>query len=118
MPHSHPDHKDKHSDDSLFKGLVMGAVIGAGILWLLGTEEGKRIKKQLLKEGEDLLNRGKNSEDLSSVALSEVEGAEEDEVEEELPRVVKSALARRTIRKAVKPLKKPATAKRFFRKRR
>ncbi len=103
MPHSHPEHKNGHPDDSLFKGLVMGAVIGAGVLWLLGTEEGKKIKKQVLGSGEDLLTKAKDKvEDL----------VDEDDVEEELPKVVSSA----PVRKAVKPLKKPVTTKRFFRK--
>ena len=110
MPHSHPEHKNGHSDDSLFKGLVMGVVIGAGILWLLGTEEGKKIKKQVLDSGEDLLNAAKGK-------VGDL--VDEDDVEEELPKVTGASSARKpAVQRSVKPLKKPISSKRFFRKRR
>lgn len=104
MPHSHPERGENH-EDSLFKGMVVGAVIGAGILWLFGTDQGKKVKKQIENEGEDLLKK---------VTGNEIEEPDEDIVMEELPPVVRTAPRR-------KPLLPKATAaktppKRFFKK--
>lgn len=47
--------KNKHEGKFLF-GLFLGGLIGAGIIILLGTKEGKKIGKLLEKKGEDVLS--------------------------------------------------------------
>jgi hypothetical protein len=52
-------HHESGDHDHFFKGLVMGAVVGAGLLYFLGTEEGQKMKKKLVVEGEDLVKKAK-----------------------------------------------------------
>lgn len=42
---------------SFFKGLVFGALAGAGVYYFLSnTKEGKKLKKQIKEHGDDVLN--------------------------------------------------------------
>lgn len=106
MPHSHPDRKDSH-EDSLFKGIIVGAVVGAGILWLFGTESGKKVKKQIENEGEDILKK---------VIGHETIEVDEDFIDEIPAPVVASAPQKNTSRPTVKKPAPKTTGKRFFRK--
>lgn len=70
-------HKEHHhsgdTGDELLKGIVMGAVLGAGILWLMGTESGKKVKKQLEDTGGEMLAKVKHDvpEDPDEVTLED-----------------------------------------------
>jgi len=47
--------RDRHG--GFLSGLVLGALIGVGLAYFLtSTEEGKKVKKQLKKKGEDTLD--------------------------------------------------------------
>lgn len=48
---------DSHGDSGFHKGLFYGVLLGIGLVWFLGTKEGKKIKENLLENGEDFLNR-------------------------------------------------------------
>lgn len=62
--HKHEDHlhqkNNPHSSrqlgDGLYKGLMIGMVVGAGLVWLFTTEKGKRIRKELQGESNQWLD--------------------------------------------------------------
>lgn len=58
MSSSHSD-----GDGGFYKGLVFGALIGVGLVWFLGTKEGKKIKKQLSERSEEFIEKAKESID-------------------------------------------------------
>jgi len=46
-----------HKENNFFPGLVLGALIGVGASYfLLSTERGKKIRKQIEKKGEETLD--------------------------------------------------------------
>lgn len=45
------------SDSSFSKGFLVGALIGAGLVFFLGTERGRKLKEKLLEQGEDVLEQ-------------------------------------------------------------
>lgn len=53
---------DNHPQEgNFFSGLIVGAVLGAGLFYFLtNTEEGKKVQKQVQKKGEDALDNLKN----------------------------------------------------------
>ncbi len=48
---------DSHNDNGFHKGLFYGVVLGVGLVWFLGTKEGKKVKEELLDRGENFLNQ-------------------------------------------------------------
>lgn len=87
----HPGHEHEQSkDDHLVKGVVIGTVIGAGLLYLLGSETGKKLRQQLLDEGEKLVGKIKppanemTDEDDYGVGEAEELMAMEPEYEEDI----------------------------------
>jgi len=52
-----------NSEDGFYKGLVFGALIGVGLIWFLGTKEGKKVKKQISEKGEEFIEKAKQSID-------------------------------------------------------
>ncbi len=46
-----------HNDTGFHKGLFYGVLLGVGLIWFLGTKEGKKIKEEVLSKGEDLLTQ-------------------------------------------------------------
>lgn len=49
------DHEERGA--SFFKGLIWGVLIGGGLFYFLtNTEEGKRIKKKIKRQGKDALD--------------------------------------------------------------
>lgn len=72
-PHPHP-HANHESSEGFFKGMMIGVLLGAGLLWFFNTESGRRTKKQLQNESNEWLNKARKLvEDLDS----------EDEMDEE-----------------------------------
>lgn len=48
---------ERDRDGGFLSGLVLGALIGAGLFYFLtSTEEGKKVKKQLKEKGKDALD--------------------------------------------------------------
>lgn len=47
--------EDRENSSGFFSGLVLGGLAGASAFFLLGTKQGRKIKKILLKEGEKFL---------------------------------------------------------------
>ena len=74
--------EEKHrSDNSFLTGLVLGGVIGAGLAFIFGKEEGEEVRKTLAKKGKLLLkNLG---EILEEESLKEHWGEEEKERQRE-----------------------------------
>lgn len=68
------DHSHGGDDGKFFKGLFFGALLGVGLIWFLGTKEGKKIKKQVTEKGEEFVQKAQENID---AALSE--GFVEDE---------------------------------------
>jgi len=46
---------NEHKDNKFWFGFFIGGLIGAGIIVLLGTKEGKKIEKLLEKKGKEAL---------------------------------------------------------------
>jgi len=46
---------ERREESSFFTSFILGLLTGAIITFLLGSEEGKKIKKRLLKRGKELL---------------------------------------------------------------
>lgn len=53
------DHHCAHhgSENNNMSGLIAGALIGAAAAYLFGTEKGKKLKAELIEEGQKLLER-------------------------------------------------------------
>lgn len=50
------DHTHNHSQDvGNISTFIVGAAVGAALTYLLGTKDGQKIKNQLIKEGQKLL---------------------------------------------------------------
>lgn len=64
---------DEHHEGGFYKGLFYGVVLGLGLVWFMGTKEGKKVKEEIFKRGEELLgqidNSDKNSSDEDEVDL-------------------------------------------------
>ena len=58
-------HHDSQTTKAGFSTLVAGAVIGAALTYLFGTKSGQKVKDELVKEGQKLLD--KMSEGLEDV---------------------------------------------------
>jgi len=43
------------NDMKFFMGLIVGGLVGAGAVFLLGTKEGKKVQKMIREKGEDLV---------------------------------------------------------------
>ncbi|HEY4695164.1 MAG TPA: YtxH domain-containing protein [Candidatus Nanoarchaeia archaeon] len=57
---------DNDHEGHFYKGLFYGLVVGLGLAWFLGTKEGKKVKDEVLEQGEALLEKaeGKLEENL------------------------------------------------------
>lgn len=62
------DHNHGDEDGKFYKGLFFGALLGIGLIWFLGTKEGKKIKKQVTEKGEEFIEKAQENIDS---ALSE-----------------------------------------------
>ena len=51
---------DSNNDGSFHKGLFYGLVLGVGLVWFLGTKEGKKVKEELLNRGQNFLDQAEN----------------------------------------------------------
>jgi hypothetical protein len=71
VPHTHPEKEKNREADSLLKGIITGAILGAGILWLLGSDNGKKLKKDLEEEAKDLLDKFSEKEELDEEVAEE-----------------------------------------------
>lgn len=47
---------DRHEDKGFTGGLLIGAIIGAAAVFLLGTEEGKKVQKEIKKKTEEVID--------------------------------------------------------------
>lgn len=48
--------KKNNSGGKFFNGLLLGAAIGAGAFYLLGTEKGKKVLKQFKEQGLEFIS--------------------------------------------------------------
>lgn len=62
------NHNYEDEDGKFYKGLFYGALLGIGLVWFLGTKEGKKIKKQITEKGEEFVEKAQENID---AALSE-----------------------------------------------
>lgn len=97
------DNNSNKSGNNFFSGFLLGALVGAAIVFLLGTKKGKRILKAISEEGEgkisNILNKIENSVNLEDESL-------EDE---------KIVAPKKEIVKKVIVEERPKTGRRFFR---
>lgn len=57
------DHNYGDEDGNFYKGLFFGTLLGVGLLWFLGTKEGKKLKKQITEKGEDFIEMAQENID-------------------------------------------------------
>jgi hypothetical protein len=57
--------QDNGGDGKFYKGLFYGLLLGVGLVWFLGTKEGKKLKEQLSDKGEDFIEKTKETIDKS-----------------------------------------------------
>jgi len=57
------DHNHEDEDGNFYKGLFFGTLLGVGLLWFLGTKEGKKLKKQITEKGEDFIEMAQENID-------------------------------------------------------
>lgn len=57
--------QSNHEDGNFYKGLFFGLLLGVGLVWFLGTKEGKKLKEQLSEKGEEFVEKAKESIDKS-----------------------------------------------------
>ncbi len=60
---NHNPQNINQEDGNFYKGLFFGLIFGIGLVWFLGTKEGKQLKEQLSSKGEEFVERGKESID-------------------------------------------------------
>lgn len=98
---------DNHNDNRFMIGFFIGGLIGAGLMFLMGTKEGKKIEKLIEKKGketiddleekvEELKEKGeeliKKGEVIKEQVMEQMEEKKEDLTEEATKRL-DSALA-------------------------
>jgi hypothetical protein len=44
-----------NNDGNFHKGLFYGMIFGIGLVWFLGTKEGKKVKEELLARGQNFI---------------------------------------------------------------
>lgn len=61
------NHNDQsnNEDGKFYKGLFYGVLLGVGLVWFLGTKEGKRLKEQFSDKGEEFIEKAKETIDKS-----------------------------------------------------
>ena len=96
------ENNNSNSGNKFFNGFLWGALIGGGIVFLLGTKKGKKLLKAISEEGLDnisnILNEAEKFENID----------EDEEVEKVIPQ--KNSEAEDTSSEEVKP-----KVRRFFR---
>jgi len=64
-----------NSNNNFFSGFLLGVLVGAAAVFLLGTQKGKKLLKTISEEGagniSELLNRVDNGESLDEIAAEE-----------------------------------------------
>lgn len=93
---------DHHSDFKFVSGIFVGGLVGALVVFFLGTKEGKRAGKMIQRKGEDILSdiEGKvgdleekgrelleRGEEIKEKVLAEIEERKEDFTEEAAKRL-------------------------------
>lgn len=100
------NNNNNKSGNNFFNGFLLGLLVGAAIVFLLGTKKGKRLLKAISEEGieniSNILEKTDKSVDLDEIINEEQEEALEAEMPEKRGENIE-----RTVRKPV--------AKRFFR---
>lgn len=48
-----------NAEGHFHKGLFYGVVLGLGLAWFFGTNEGKNLKNELFERGENLIEKTK-----------------------------------------------------------
>jgi len=63
---------NNNSGGKFFNGFLLGMLVGAAVVFLLGTKKGKRLLKAISEEGidniSDILDRAEKTEDLDEVS--------------------------------------------------
>ncbi len=59
------NHSDRENgrEGKFYKGLFYGLMLGVGLVWFLGTKEGKKLKEQLSDKGEGFIEKAKETVD-------------------------------------------------------
>lgn len=120
------ENNNDQSSGKFFNGFLLGAALGAGVVFLLGTEKGKKMVRALTDEGfSGLANIIEDTEeDFEDEPMEEgVSMSEQDREEDLVPMTIKDEKLEKAVEKAEAPAKKPAShvskihhsAKRFFR---
>lgn len=69
------ENNNNKPNNNFFSGLLLGALIGAALVFLLGTEKGKKILKAISEEGEgkisNILDKIESSVDLEDESLED-----------------------------------------------
>lgn len=121
------ENTNDQSSGKFFNGFLLGAALGAGVIFLLGTEKGKKMVRALTDEGfsglANIIDDG--VEDFEDEPMDEegVSMSEQDREEDLVPMTIKDEKLEKAVEKAEAQAKKPTshvskihhTAKRFFR---
>lgn len=110
------NNNNNNSNNNFFSGFLLGLLVGAAIVFLLGTKKGKRIWKAISEEGIDnisnLLNEANKSSTFEKVLDKSVE-PEEVEAEDE-PKEKIESFVQREFARPEKTIEEPKV-RRFFR---
>lgn len=98
---------ENNRDSKFLTGFIWGAVIGAGIVFLLGTKKGKKLLKTISEEGisslSDLLEQTEESEyDVSNNSNQEQGKKTNGELNHEIKKENKKPSIRRFFRRSSK----------------
>ena len=47
---------DQNRGNGFFSGVILGGLLGAALVFLYGTKEGKKIKEELVKKGKEVID--------------------------------------------------------------
>ena len=65
------NNNNKNSGNNFFSGFLLGVLVGAAVVFLLGTKKGKRLLKTISEEGVDnisnILEEASSSEELDEI---------------------------------------------------
>lgn len=105
---------ERHSGGGFFNGFILGLLVGAGLVFLLGTNKGKKVLQMLLDQVEEnsaiselLEIPDDEEEEMMGIEAEEEEEPEFEKVEVEKPHV-------QAPHEEEKPHKVTAKVKRFF----
>lgn len=92
---------NNNSGSKFFDGFLWGAIIGGGVVFLLGTKKGKRLLKTVTEEGVEGLSEILEAQMGDDLSDEEIEESEDEEIETDSAEESTNGAAKNNLKKTV-----------------